>query len=180
MCEHGHIAQMLENLRLKPSILFIHRPYVFDVATSVLFRSIHTSQNNFLFHLSSISTHMLCHWFSNGKLKAWGHHLIALAMCTKEVPHQLIPSMTQCPVLHPLVELSRRGDVGGWNGWRGTREALPTMGTKSIPSAPLHHHPPPASPPSTPCITFHLYMQVTKARWCESSHIKWLHQSRFS
>lgn len=36
-------------------------------------------------------------------------------MCTKEVPHQLIPLMAECPVprLHRLVEPSRRGEVGG-------------------------------------------------------------------
>lgn len=55
---------------------------------------------------------LLCHSLSDSKLKAWGHHLIALTMCTKKMLLQLIPLEHPVPLApwqgHPTWER------GGW------------------------------------------------------------------
>lgn len=70
---------------------------------------------------------LLCHRFSNGKLKALGDYLIALAMFTKKVPHQLIPLMMQCPV-PPLPPCGRAVPQGrcGWGGVGGGAHGNPS------------------------------------------------------
>lgn len=90
-------------------------------------------------------------------------------MCTKKVPHQLIPSMAQCPVppLHPLVELSRRGEVGGVE-WVERHTGTPYQ--QWVPNPyPLFCF---TTIPPQHQWTFHLYMQITQA-WV----IMQLHQS---
>ena len=81
-------------------------------------------------------------------------------MCTKEVPHQLIPSLAECPVprLHPLAGLSRRGVVGGVEGIRRHWET-PTQ--QWVPNPyPLHHFT--TTAPQHQWITLHLWMRATK------------------
>lgn len=111
------------------------------------------------FYLSGICTHMwaqvqrkrpnllLCHWFSNGKLG-----LGRLFNCFGHVhqkgatPINPLDGAVSCPAPAPPGRAVSQGR-GGWGGVGGEAHGnpLPTMGTKSIPSVLLHHHPPSTS-----------------------------------
>lgn len=91
-------------------------------------------------------------------------------------PINPLDGAVSCPMPAPPGRSVPQGR-GGWGGVGGEAHGnpLPTMGTKSIPCAPLHHHHHPLNINGLPFI--YIYMQVTQAHCTTSSHITALHQS---